>query len=111
MITSKYHWKYACFCVASNDTSNGSCDPRDSTRVLQLANGRVVQVIVLFKLMVAMKYDLPAQLLKLVGQACLDQMNWALINTCFRLDRIEPDWTIRIPDAFTCPPLKKFLRP
>jgi len=67
MITSKYHWKYACFCMASDDTSNGFRDPRDNTRVLQLADGRVVQVVVLFKLMVAMKYDLPAQLLKLVG--------------------------------------------
>lgn len=66
MIASKHHWKYACFCVAPDDISNGSCNPRDSTRVLQLPDRRVVQVIVLFELMVAMKSNVPGQLLELV---------------------------------------------
>jgi hypothetical protein len=66
MIATQRHRKYALSRVATDNTGNGSGHPGDSPRVLQLADRRVIQIIVLFKLVVSIKNDLPTQFPKLV---------------------------------------------
>lgn len=62
MITTECQRELAFLCMVSDSSCHGLADTGHKPGVLELANGRVVLAVDLFKLMMTVKLDLPAKL-------------------------------------------------
>jgi hypothetical protein len=58
--------------MPTDNIRNGSSYPRDSPRVLQLADRRVIEVVVLLELMMSIKGHIPAKPFELIDKASFD---------------------------------------
>lgn len=85
MIPSQGYWQNPAFCVFTHDFCNIFGYARNSTRILEYANGWVVQVVMLFELVVTIEFDIPAEAFELVNKARFNQANRTLVNTSFGL--------------------------
>lgn len=72
VISSQGHRKSTALRMTTHNVSHSLGHARNGTRILQLADRRVMQIIVLFELMMSVKSDTPTQFFKLVYKAGLD---------------------------------------
>lgn len=91
MITTKSNGQSTVFRMCTNSISNCLCNLGHQSRVLQFSDWRVTLNCsrYFFELVVSVELDAPTELFELVGEACIDQMDWPFIYSYFRLGIIQ----------------------
>jgi len=80
MVTAENNRELPSSSMTRHNTSDSLADPGYESRILHLANWRVIQFRDLFELVVSIKLNLPSQLAELSFETGLNQVDGTVVN-------------------------------